>query len=972
MAKKTEIQTNFTAGELSPRLYAHVDVNKYKNGLKTATNCRVLPHGPVIRRNGTQYIEDTKTHAKESRLLRFQFSQSSAYILEFGHQYIRFYRDGGQIQSGGSPYEVATTFDESELFEITYVQFGNTIYLAHSNHAPKKLVWTSDASWALSDIAFYPPATYEAGYKPVATITPSATTGTSINFTASAAVFLPGDVGRQIHNLAGAGKASIISYTSTTVVVADIIEDFPNTSAIASQSWKLDLSPIAKLRPNGTKLGSIITIRAIDAGTDGTYSPGTTLTPGATTGSSIAFVPDLDVFTSADVGKLISNLDGPGSATIASVYSATNISAATQANPIVVTSNSHGLSNGDKVFIKGVGGMEQINSRVFKVANVAANTVELHDTSDNAINSTGYNAYTSGGTIHKMAVVANITEDFPNTAGISSGSWELSLPINTFRAADVGKYLLLHNGIASITQVVSGSSIKAEVQKSLNSVDVTESWSIEEEVWNSTNGYPSVVAIHQQRLIFASTDLKPQTVWMSESGVFDSMGVGTGDSDAIDVELSSSQINQAQWMLGINDDIAIGTLGAEVTLGTGQVAGPLSPTSILQRARSYNGATLQQPLGIGNEILYVQRSGRKVQSFRYDFSVDNYVSENLTFLAEHLTSGIIKEISYAQDPDRTIYAVLEDGSMIVGTYARDQQIIAWTKYTTDGYFESVQTISTGQYDEVWVIVKRTIGGSTKRYVELFDLSDGEDNLDGFSDSYLTYSVPKTITGITKANPAVVTSASHGFTNGQSIKIIDVEGMTEANGKTYVVASAAANTFELTTSSGANVDSTSYTTYSSGGEAHRLVSTISGLDHLEGKTVQVKADGASHPDRTVASGAITLASPAYEVTVGLSYETIVKTLSREYNLGTGTQQGQQGRWVRPVLRLYKSVFPLLNGEFTPARTPSDLMDSKLDLYSGDVYYGGLAWDNSLELSITVDTPFPFLLLGVFGSVDGGVQ
>jgi hypothetical protein len=332
----------------------------------------------------------------------------------------------------------------------------------------------------------------------------------------------------------------------------------------------------------------------------------------------------------------------------------------------------------------------------------------------------------------------------------------------------------------------------------------------------------------------------------------------------------------------------------------------------------------------------------------------------------------IKQATYADIPKGIIYCVLNSGDLIAGTYEREQSVIGWTKWTTTGTYESVQVLPTSTTDQVWVAVKRTINGSTKRYIELLSTGDGTSNTDGFSDCYLTYSNPKTISGITKANPGVVTATSHGFSNGDYVKLIGVGGMTEVEGITYIVAGVAANTFQLTDTSGTNVNTTSYTTYTSGGYAHKLVTTISGLSHLEGSTVQVKTDGAAHADRTVSSGSITLDSRHYEAVVGLGYTSTIETLNKEFNLGSGSQQGQPVRWSRPILRLYKSALPTVNGEYLPARDATDLMDSAIGLYTGDASYGPSNWDYEARITIETDEPFPLNILGLFGSIDAGVK
>ncbi len=894
--KKTISQVNFTAGILSPRLYGHVDLAKYKNGIKDAVNMSVLPHGPLKKRYGLKFIKAVKTASKKTNLLRFQFDLDSAYILEFGHTYIRFFKDGAVV---GAPYEVTTTYTEDEVFDLSIVQFGNTIYIAHPNHPIAQLQWTSDTNWALSDVFFYPPPTSESGVKPAFTLTPAAVTGNTVTFTASGASFLLGDVGRELKNDVGVGRASIRSFTSTTVVIADIIEDFPSTSAIASGNWVLGGTPVAKLTLSGVSLGQSVTLKS--------YYTDTALSDPKT------------------------------------------ITAITKANPGVVTCTAHGFENGDKVLITNVLGMTQVNQRAWTVKNKTADTFDLANDDNANFDTTPYTTYVSGGVARKKLI---------------------NIGLDVFRSGDVGKFIKINNGIGQVTAVTDAQTAILQIQKSMNSAADSSIWTLETETW-ITGNYPRSLSLHQGRLWAASTDNELQTVWASEPGIFDSIAVGSGDGDGLQFDVATREVNQINWMIGIKDSLILGTSSAELSIDSTSTDGAIT-ASAKEKARGYAGSGVQIPLPINNEILFIQRGGTKVNAFFYDFSVDNFKPDDLLFLAEHLGLPGVKQLAYADTPDSQIFAVMNDGTMIVASYLRAQQVIGWTRYETEGLFESVQTLSTENADEVWVVVKRTVNGSDVRYIERFDFTDIEDPLAGFSDSYLTYSDPKTITTITKANPAVVTSTSHGYSNGNRIKILNAEGMTEVNGHTFLVANKTADTFELTDTNGTNVNSTSYTTYIGSGEAHKQVTTVSGLSHLEGATVQVKVDGAVHPDRTVVAGAITLQSYASEVTVGLEYEASFELLPLEYSLDGGSQQGQAVRWVRPVIRLYKSALPLLNGEFLPARDPQDLMDNAVPLFTGDAVYGPLSWNSGSGAIISSSVPLPLMVSGIFGTIDAGMQ
>ena len=108
MSKVSPIQNNFNGGEISPLLYGRPDVDRYKTGLKTCKNFIPLVQGPVERRPGTVFMKEVKTSSLSTRIVRFEFSTTQAYILEFGNLYCRFYKDNGPILSSTSTVSAAT------------------------------------------------------------------------------------------------------------------------------------------------------------------------------------------------------------------------------------------------------------------------------------------------------------------------------------------------------------------------------------------------------------------------------------------------------------------------------------------------------------------------------------------------------------------------------------------------------------------------------------------------------------------------------------------------------------------------------------------------------------------------------------------------------------------------------------------------------------------------------------------------
>ena len=235
MPKQLLSVPSFTAGELSPGMQGRTDFAKYFNGCTRLENFVVLPHGPVTRRPGTYYVCSIKTSSAKSRLIPFEFSTEQTYILEFGNQYIRFFKDNGQITSGGSAYEISSPYLTAELFDIKFAQSADVMYLVHKNHKPRKLSRTGHTSWSLTEVEFTD-GPYLDSNTTTTTLTPgSSAVATGVTLTASSSVFVSTDVGRFVSFSNGHGK--ITGFTSATVVTIEILSAFDNTNSV--EDWKL-------------------------------------------------------------------------------------------------------------------------------------------------------------------------------------------------------------------------------------------------------------------------------------------------------------------------------------------------------------------------------------------------------------------------------------------------------------------------------------------------------------------------------------------------------------------------------------------------------------------------------------------------------------------------------------------------------------------------------------------------------------
>ena len=156
MADFNSTQPSFSAGIISTELFSRIDFSKLASGVRQCENFEVRPAGGVTYRTGTEFVAEVKDSTSEVNMIEFSESRETGYALEFGNNYIRFYKDGARIESGGVPVEVATTYTSSEISELKYAQYKNQMFIVHPNHAPAILTRNSDTNWTLTTMVFNP------------------------------------------------------------------------------------------------------------------------------------------------------------------------------------------------------------------------------------------------------------------------------------------------------------------------------------------------------------------------------------------------------------------------------------------------------------------------------------------------------------------------------------------------------------------------------------------------------------------------------------------------------------------------------------------------------------------------------------------------------------------------------------------------------------------------------------------------
>ena len=818
MARVHPFQTNFTAGELTPKLAGQVDFKKYNNGVELLENMTVFPQGGATRRYGTKFVAEVKDSSKITRLIPFEFNIEQSYILEFGDQYIRFFKDNGQIT-------------------------------------------------------------------------------------------------------------------------------------------------------NATK----------------------------------------------------------------------NITNITQANPAVVTVASHGYTNGTDVWINSVGGMTELNSRRFRIANVTTNTFEL-----SGVDSTGYTAYTSGGTVASVYEIASpFTESmlydiqFTQSADVmyivqetlkprklsrtGHTSWTLSTVqfingpylddnetsttlsssasgvgtgrtltassttgINDgvgFKSSDVGRSVRLNDGWGVITAYISTTQVTWEIKQDIGSSSANTDWALG--AWSDDTGYPKTVSFFEQRLIFGGSTAFPQTIWASESGFYEHFHAGDGSpADSFIYTIAANKVNTIRWLAPARD-LIVGTAGGEFKVGrpTGE---PLQPDNVQITQQTTYGGYNTQPIQIGNSVLFLQRQRKKIREFAYRFEDDAYQAPDMTLLAEHITGNGITDVDYAQEPDSIYWAVRDDGTLLGMTYQRQEDVIAWhrhimggsykltfngasdvTDYSVDPNYNGYITISSHGLNTGDSVVY-SAGGSTK----LSGLIDGETYFVYRKDannielaSTYEQAIDRTVLQIgdgvgvnhTLKAQAQVKSVSTISENTENQVWIIVRRRINGNIVQYVEYLDPLIKLDSGLSGVVNGDSTS----------------ITGLDHLEGEEVQILIGDAVYPNQTVTNGEISVNLPSNtsykSIEIGLGYTSRIKTMRVEAGSQAGTAQGRKKRYNEVMVRLHKTVGIIINGDQLPFRTSSTPMGQSIPEFTGDKRVTNLGWDRDGQIEIKQEQPLPMTVLGITGTL-----
>lgn len=261
--------------------------------------------------------------------------------------------------------------------------------------------------------------------------------------------------------------------------------------------------------------------------------------------------------------------------------------------------------------------------------------------------------------------------------------------------------------------------------------------------WSDEGGWPERVSFHQQRLVFAATATYRQKVWMSQAGDFDSFAISSPllASDAVSFTLDAGSNDKIKW-LSSTRILQIGTLGNEWTVQGNSSSTAITPENIIAQRQTNSGSEPVNPLNVGPTTLFLEKHGRVINEFVFDYSYDSYKTSDMSILAPHMTEyNSIEQWAYQATPNSVIWCIRDDGDLIGITYQSQHQVVGWHHHHTEGEFKACTSIpGDTREDDMWFVVKREVEGEDRYYVEkLEDIFSGESAEEGrFLDSHLIY------------------------------------------------------------------------------------------------------------------------------------------------------------------------------------------------------------------------------------------
>jgi hypothetical protein len=910
----------FDAGEFAPITEGRTDLSRYGFACRILENFLPRVVGPASRRAGTSFIASVRYPDQDALLVRFEYSTEQAYVLEFGHLYVRFYRNDGPLLEPGKAITGATQAspvvltipghglangDDIELAGIAGMTQLNGRRFRVANAAANTLALTDQHGQPIDGSGY---SAYGSG-------------GSAARVYTLATTYQEGDLAQ----LKFAQSADIL-YIAHTEYVPRKLQRYGATNWVLSQ---IDFQ-------------------------DGPYLPvnagQTALTPSAASGAGIT----ISTVLSVAIGGAANN--GAGA--------------------IRVTSANHGWKTGDRIDITGILGTAEANA-TWTVTRVNANTYDLNG-------STFANAYSSGGTAKP----------------------------HIFEPTDLGRLIRIQHastwGYAKITAYTSAVQVTADVLGNFGAASASSAWRLG--LYSQGGGYPACVTFYEGRLFWGGCPLAPTRVDGSMSSNYETFSPSStaavvADDNAVAYPLDSGDVNNVLWMKDDEKGLLVGTKGGEWVLRANTLNGALTPTNVkATRATTYGSYEGAQPVRTGKDVIFVQRKRRKIRNLNYTYEIDGFNAGDLSILSGHIGRLEFGQLAFQSEPEGWVWITRGDGQLPVLTYDRDEQKIGWSRQILGGFQDAarrrppiVRSVASipdpnDARDEVWLIVQRTIAGRTERYVELFapEWENSDDQEQAFYvDSGLIFDGRQAPTLQPGLGATVKGTAGVVFTAGGAVfKPGDVGREISMRWFDYTAldaedpaiqgawgsAKARITGFTAATQVTATILAAWPSLALVAGNGWRLsANALSNLWHLEGETISINAEGATHPDVVVVNGRAPLTRAVGYAVAGLKYHSRLQTMRIEAGATDGTAQAKVKRINEVTFRVLQSLGGEAGPDFSNMQ-PLKYRTTTIPL--GDPPSIGdddcrVLWDKGYEtkgrIALRQSAPFPMTVIAVLPQV-----
>ena len=897
----------FSGGEISPEMFGRISDTKFQQGAAVMRNFVAKPQGPAQNRPGFAFVREVKDSTKSTRLLPFTFSTSQTMIIELGNQYFRFHTQGQTLlYSDGTAWNSSTNYVVGDIALEAGVNYYCTV--AHTNQTPPNTAYWYPLPTGTepADMIYEIPSPYlEADLF-------------DIHFVQSADVLTlvhPNYSPKELRRL-GATQWELkeINFNSplASPTGTEVISYFPPTSTVDADTFEIHRYVVTAIATNLIDESEQSNKASVENNIFVTGAKNTIFWNEVTSAARYrVYKEQAGIF--GFIGEVEQKSTTERAATYTTIAPPSTPPADDSILRCTITLNQHGFETGDAVQVTETGGGTLVNGKF---------------------------------------IITKLDDD-------------------TF------KYLMASN-VGANTAVSCNIKFVHHIVDNNISPDFSKTPPVYENEFSGSGNFPSAVSYFEQRRVFAGTTNDPQTILMTKSGTESNMsfGIPIRDDDRIKFKVAAREANSIRHIVPLTQLLLL-TASAEWRV-TSVNSDAITPTSISVKPQSYVGANNSQPVIVNNSLVYGAARGGHVRELGYNWQANGFITGDLSLRAPHLFDNLtIADMSLAKAPIPIVWMVSSNGKLLGLTYVPEQQIGAWHQHDTDGLFESVACVSEGDDDVTYCVIKRTINGVSKRYVERMGTRLFATQRDSFFvDCGATYN------GInTNTNNTVTISGGTDYEKGETVTvtvnynlfnappsvddkndaIVIVDGSNLYRLTILATSSQQVATAKLDKDLPSTLQDTPITTY----EVARNV--ISQLNHLEGKTLNILADGAVNPQRTVNNGQITLERAASVVHLGLPYKSDLNTLPMALQIeafGQGRVKNLNHVWLR-VLES-SGIFAGPNADklieakqrtIEPYGTPPNLKTQDIKIMLTP------QWQDNGQLFVRQTDPLPLTVVGL---------